>query len=79
MTGLRKTSQGSINYLGENIASSTPKNIRRKKIAHIPEDRTNTGLNTQLSIWENLIGNSYFRKPLSTNGIFNLKKINLIF
>ena len=75
LTGLRKTSQGSINYLGENIASSTPKNIRRKKIAHIPEDRTNTGLNTQLSIWENLIGNSYFRKPLSTNGIFNLKKI----
>ena len=75
LTGLRKTSQGSINYLGENIASSTPKNIRRKKIAHIPEDRTNTGLNTQLSIWENLIGNSYFRKPLSSNGIFNLKKI----
>ena len=75
LTGLRKTSQGSINYLGENIASSTPRNIRRKKIAHIPEDRTNTGLNTQLSIWENLIGNSYFRKPLSTNGIFNVKKI----
>ena len=43
LTGLRKTSQGSINYLGENIASSTPKNIRRKKIAHITEDRTNTG------------------------------------
>ena len=75
LTGLRKTSQGTINYLGENIASSTPKNIRRKKIAHIPEDRTNTGLNTQLSIWENLIGNSYYRKPLSSRGIFNLRKI----
>ena len=75
LTGLRKTSQGSIKYLGEDIASSSPKNIRRKKIAHIPEDRTNTGLNTQLSIWENLIGNSYFRRPLSTRGIFNLKKI----
>ena len=75
LTGLRKTSQGSIKYLGEDIASSSPKNIRRKKIAHIPEDRTNTGLNTQLSIWENLIGNSYFRRPLSTRGIFNLKKV----
>ena len=53
-------------YLGEDISSSTPKNIRRKKVAHIPEDRTNTGLNTQLSIWENLIGNSYFRNPLSS-------------
>ena len=75
LTGLRKASKGKIMYLGEDIASSTPKNIRRKKIAHIPEDRTNTGLNTQLSIWENLIGNSYFRKPLSSKGIFNLKKI----
>ncbi|MDC3278658.1 ABC transporter ATP-binding protein, partial [Acidimicrobiia bacterium] len=75
LTGLRKASRGKIMYLGEDIASSTPKNIRRKKIAHIPEDRTNTGLNTQLSIWENLIGNSYFRKPLSSKGIFNLKKV----
>ena len=75
LTGLRKASKGTVNYLGEDIASSSPKNIRRKKVAHIPEDRTNTGLNTQLSIWENLIGNSYFRKPLSSRGIFNLKKI----
>ena len=75
LTGLRKASKGTVHYLGEDIASSSPKNIRRKKIAHIPEDRTNTGLNTQLSIWENLIGNSYFRKPLSSKGIFNLKKI----
>ena len=78
LTGLRKASRGKIMYLGEDIASSTPKNIRRKKIAHIPEDRTNTGLNTQLSIWENLIGNSYFRKPLSSKGIFNLKKILIL-
>jgi simple sugar transport system ATP-binding protein len=75
LTGLRKASEGKVMYLDEDIASSTPKNIRRKKIAHIPEDRTNTGLNTQLSIWENLIGNSYFRKPLSAKGIFNLKKV----
>ena len=75
LTGLRSASKGKIMYLGEDIASSTPKNIRRKKIAHIPEDRTNTGLNTQLSIWENLIGNSYFRKPLSSKGIFNLRKV----
>jgi len=75
LTGLRKASKGKVMYLDEDIASSTPKNIRRKKIAHIPEDRTNTGLNTQLSIWENLIGNSYFRKPLSARGIFNLKKV----
>ena len=75
LTGLRKASKGTVHYLGEDIASSSPKNIRRKKVAHIPEDRTNTGLNTQLSIWENLIGNSYFRKPLSSRGIFNLKKI----
>jgi simple sugar transport system ATP-binding protein len=75
LTGLRKASEGKVMYLDEDIASSTPKNIRRKKIAHIPEDRTNTGLNTQLSIWENLIGNSYFRKPLSARGIFNLKKV----
>jgi len=75
LTGLRRASKGAIMYLGEDISSSTPKNIRRKKVAHIPEDRTNTGLNPQLSIWENLIGNSYFRNPLSSRGIFNLKKV----
>ena len=75
LTGLRDTSKGEIVFEGKNIEKLSPRDRRRAGIAHIPEDRSNTGLNKQLDIWENLIGTSYFRKPLSRGGIVSMKNI----
>ena len=75
LTGLRDTSRGKIIFEGKSIEKLSPRERRRAGIAHIPEDRSNTGLNKQLDIWENLIGTSYFRKPLSRGGIVSMKNI----
>ena len=75
LTGLRDTSRGQIIFEGKSVEKLSPRERRRAGIAHIPEDRSNTGLNKQLDIWENLIGTSYFRKPLSRGGIVSMKNI----
>ncbi len=75
IAGLRSTSRGKILFSGENVEKLSPRKRRRIGLAHIPEDRTNTGLNLRLPIWENLIGTSYFRPPLSRAGIVNMRKV----
>ncbi len=75
LAGLRDTSSGEILFSGTNIEEFSPRKRGRAGIAHIPEDRTNTGLNLRLDIWENLIGTSYWRSPLSRGGIVNMKRI----
>ena len=66
---------GQILFEGKNIEKNSPRQRRREGLAHIPEDRSNTGLNVRLAIWENLIGTSYFRSPLSRGGIVSMKNI----
>ena len=52
-----------------------PRKRRRAGLAHVPEDRANTGLNLKLDIWENLVGTSYFRSPMSRGGIISMKNV----
>ncbi len=75
LAGLRSTSKGEIIFDGKNIEKFSPRKRRRLGLSHIPEDRANTGLNLRLDIWENLIGTSYFRKPISISGIINMKNV----
>jgi len=75
LAGLRSTSKGEIIFEGKNIEKLSPRKRRRLGLSHIPEDRANTGLNLRLDIWENLIGTSYFRKPLSISGIISMKNV----
>ncbi|MGA1479247.1 MAG: ABC transporter ATP-binding protein [Candidatus Actinomarina sp.] len=75
LAGLRSTSKGEIIFEGKNIEKLSPRKRRRLGLSHIPEDRGNTGLNLRLDIWENLIGTSYFRKPLSISGIISMKNV----
>ena len=41
----------------------------------ILEDRSNTGLNVRLAIWENLIGTSYLDHPYLEEEIVKMKNI----
>jgi simple sugar transport system ATP-binding protein len=75
LSGLRPTSKGSIVFDGKNIESISPRKRRRAGLAHVPEDRANTGLNLKLDIWENLVGTSYFRSPMSRGGIISMKNV----
>ena len=55
ITGIRRCYDGEIIFDGENIENLTPKEIIKKKLSSIPEDRHKTGLILQHSIYENAI------------------------
>ncbi|MGV3488171.1 MAG: ABC transporter ATP-binding protein [Tuberibacillus sp.] len=76
LTGLRSVKSGSIRYQGEAIENKSVLSIRKKKIAHIPEDRQTRGACLTASIEENLILDRYRDKEFSKGFILNQKKIN---
>ncbi len=55
ITGIRKCYDGEIIFDRENIENLTPKEIIKKKLSSIPEDRHKTGLILQHSLYENAI------------------------
>lgn len=59
ITGLNKAYAGEIEIKGENIEKASVKDIRNKKLAHIPEDRMMSGCAANLGILENLFTNQY--------------------
>jgi ABC-type uncharacterized transport system ATPase subunit len=65
LTGLRVVEKGEVIFKGRSIGNFTPLKIRKAGISHIPEDRNKMGLNTKLTIKENLIANLYKQKPYS--------------
>ncbi len=75
ITGLRKVDSGSIRYCGESIANRSIRDRIQLGIAHIPEDRQKRGLVLDYSIEENMILESYHRKPFSYNGLLNRRAI----
>lgn len=65
ISGLKKTSQGEVLLLGENITNLSPKLLISKGISHIPEDRHKLGLILDYSIQENLILGVHRNKKFS--------------
>ena len=45
------------------------------KVSHVPEDRHRDGLVLQMSISENIALQTYYKEPLSKNGILNYNNI----
>jgi len=68
ITGLRSVSKGKIFLYDYDITNLTPKERRKLKIAHIPEDRGKRGIVSEYTVAENLIlglhDNSHFNKGL---------------
>ena len=59
LTGLNKAYAGTVEIKGEDIKSFNVKDVRGKKLAHIPEDRMVSGCAANLSIMENMFTNQY--------------------
>ncbi|MEG0934271.1 MAG: ABC transporter ATP-binding protein [Clostridia bacterium] len=72
ITGLRRIEKGKVTLLGSDITGKSPHFIRKKGIAHIPEDRNLRGLNREMSIMENLVVTRVDGAPITHMGI--LKK-----
>ena len=73
IAGLCRVESGSILLNGRQIAGKSVKEIRRSKVAHIPEDRRATGLVLGFSISENCILSQHDRPPFAKGMLINKK------
>ena len=65
LTGLRSALSGVVRLAGNDVTDDTPRQIHRKKVAHVPEDRQRSGLVLSFTVAENLVLDSYYDEPFS--------------
>ncbi|WP_456271489.1 ABC transporter ATP-binding protein [Bacillus sp. AK031] len=75
ITGLHKTSSGSIKLNGQEVQNQKPRKITESGLAHIPQDRHKHGLVLDFPIGENMVLQTYYQKPYSKSGIMNFKQV----
>ena len=61
---------------GKEIQNMNPQKIRMAGLSYIPEDRNVRGMNKSFSIKENLVADCFYKKPYSSRGVLNRKKID---
>ncbi len=71
VTGLRRTTQGTIILQNNDITNKSAQGCIKVGISHIPEDRTHVGTAPNLSITDNVIMKKYNQKPISTGGMIH--------
>ncbi|MGT2715285.1 ABC transporter ATP-binding protein [Streptococcus respiraculi] len=76
ITGLRKVKSGQILIKGEDVVGKTPRKITEMNVSHVPEDRHRDGLVLQMTVAENIALQTYYKEPISKNGILNYDTIN---
>ncbi len=75
LMGLLPTVSGSVTLAGRDITHAVPRARLDAGIAYIPEDRKEDGLVGSFSVAENLVLNSYDRKPFARGLNLNLAAI----
>lgn len=75
ISGLRDVNQGSIELVGVDIANKAPRYITETGLGHIPEDRHRYGLILDLALEDNMALQTYYKPPLSKNGLLQHDKI----
>ncbi|MBC6308050.1 ABC transporter ATP-binding protein [Listeria sp. FSL L7-1582] len=75
ISGLTKTTNGSILLKGEHIENKKPRRITESGLGHIPEDRHKHGLVLEMSLGENIALQTYYQKPISNKGFLNHKEM----
>ncbi|HLF60163.1 MAG TPA: ABC transporter ATP-binding protein [Acidimicrobiia bacterium] len=68
ITGLRSALGGVVRLRGEDVTIKSPRDIHKRDVAHVPEDRQKSGLVLQFTVTENVIMDTYYEAPIS-NGI----------
>jgi len=68
IVGLRKPSAGNINLDGNDVTGHKPRSMSDAGVGYVPGDRQRFGLILSFPLTDNLVLNSYHRRPFS-NGI----------
>jgi simple sugar transport system ATP-binding protein len=75
LTGLRKTTAGTIRIFGENKANKSPLEIINSGVSHIPADRIARGIAGDMSVANNLAMKCYRKPPLVKMGVLHPGRI----
>jgi simple sugar transport system ATP-binding protein len=65
ITGLRPSLDGTVQLNGEDVTTLSPREIHKRFVAHVPENRQESGLVLPFTVTENFILNSYYEDPIS--------------
>ncbi len=75
LAGLMPVSGGQIKLGGQLVHNLTPRDLSRRGLAHIPEDRHRMGVILPFSVAENFILHDYYRSPYARRGFLSSRKI----
>ncbi|UCZ54175.1 ABC transporter ATP-binding protein [Bacillus shivajii] len=75
ITGLRVPKSGSISVSGQDITNYKPRKVTESGVGHIPQDRHKHGLVLDFTIGENILLQTYYQKPYSSNTVLNYTKM----
>ena len=76
ITGLRKVKSGKISIKGEDVTHYSPRKITELSVGHVPEDCHRDWMILEMTVAENFALQTYYKEPISKNGILNYSKIN---
>ncbi|MGT2865868.1 ABC transporter ATP-binding protein [Streptococcus fryi] len=76
ITGLRKIKSGTVTIKGVDVTNFSSRKITELSVGHVPEDRHRDGLVLNMTLAENMALQTYYKEPLSKNGVLNYQNIN---
>ncbi len=77
LAGLNKVVSGTIQINGTDTTHCKPRAILEQGVSHIPEDRHKMGMVKEMSVKENLIMMTYYKRPYSKHGFLDWKWIKI--
>ncbi len=75
ISGLRKTTGGSIHLEGIDVTGLTPGELTGRMLSYIPEERMRDGMIKEFTVSENMILREHNKQPFSRGGFLNLRNI----
>lgn len=75
ITGLRKTTDGTIKLNGKDLTGKSPRDMIEAGISHVPEDRHKRGLVLDYSLAENSILGVHYKEPFAKGIVMNYVRI----
>jgi simple sugar transport system ATP-binding protein len=75
IAGLRKVKDGSIKINNDDVTNQKTRKIIEAGLGYIPEDRQKHGLVLDFSVGENMVLQTYYKKPYAQAGILHNKVI----
>ena len=75
ITGLRKTTDGTIKLNGKDLTGKSPRDMIEAGISHVPEDRHKRGLVLDYSLAENSILGVHYKEPFAKGIVMNYSRI----